>query len=164
MDVNNKTMSFFSHKKRFSVFAQVIKFWKYYGKSKNKFSNFLSYRGPKRFVGREDFQIWSQNWVWIIFYSYFGQKKNTQKRWNCDPGLFWRFFGQNVFKLNSGIMFRILSSRRTFSTAIWKRIWKFNFWLPLVFSKFYILCANRKSSFYERKMKLFCYSRPMARD
>ena len=40
---------------------------------------------------------------------------------------------------------------------------KFYFWLLLVFSKFYILCANKKKVLWE-KTALFCYSHPMALD
>ena len=31
-------------------------------------------------------------------------------------------------------------------------------WLPIVFLKLYLLCANLKGSFYGRKIALFCYS------
>ena len=76
-DVNNEIMSFFI-KTAFSIRAQEIKFWKYYGKSKNKFLIPLSYWGSKRFASMRRLQIWSQNWAWIIVDPYFGRKKTSK--------------------------------------------------------------------------------------
>ena len=45
-DVNNKTVSFFSHKTAFSVRAQEIKFCKYYGKPFFNFLNIGNLKGP----------------------------------------------------------------------------------------------------------------------
>ena len=58
----------------FSVRAQEIKFSKYYGKPKNTFSSPLSYWRSKSFALMRGFQVWPQNWVWIISDPYFGRK------------------------------------------------------------------------------------------
>ena len=58
----------------FSVRAQEIKFSKYYGKPKNTFSSPLSYWRSKSFALMRGFQVWPQNWAWIIFDPYFGRK------------------------------------------------------------------------------------------
>ena len=63
------------------------------------------------------FQIWSQNWVWIIFDSFLAEKQ-PKNRSNNNFGLFVLFFGQDMdqilSKLNSEATFEILSSMRTF--------------------------------------------------
>ena len=84
-------MSFFVHKSCFfsSAYKTCLKLWKYYAKAKDRFSIPLSCWGSKMFALIRRFQIWSQNWVWIVFDPHFGRKKNTtQKSWKL---IFWYY-------------------------------------------------------------------------
>ena len=77
-----------------------MKFWKYYGKPKSIFSFPLSYWGCKRFALMRGFQIWSQNWVWILFDPYIDQK-TVEIYQNCDLNVFCCFsakLGSNIIK------------------------------------------------------------------
>ena len=152
-------MSFFSHNNRFSVRAQEIKFWKYYGKPKNKFSNFhfifevqnvridgsipnmvleLSLKIFYPYLGRKHAQISLKSDSWPIFTFFFA------KLWvNC----YW-----------SSILRPYLESSHqdeSFRPPIWKKIWKFIFLLPMVFLEFHLLCENRKSIFMGYKWYSF---------
>ena len=99
----------------------------------------------------------SQNWVWIIFDPCFGKKTTTENRWNLDSGLCWRFFVAKewVKYYPNSILRPYLESfhqGEPVTSPIWKRDW---FFLSLVFSKFYLLCTNQKSSSYGRKWHCF---------
>ena len=93
----------------------------------------------------------SQNLDGIIFDSCFGRQtvkidKNREfNNFSCTLG---QNRGQILSKLNSESTFGIPSSKRCFLTPNMLAGLRLYYRLPLVFSKFYLLCENQKSSFY----------------
>ena len=71
--------------------------------------------------------------------------------------------GQVLSKLNFETIFEILSSRRIFKTSNMKAGLIFFFLLPVVFSKFNLVCEPKKAVLGD-EMTSFRYSHPMARD
>ena len=130
--------------------AQEIKHLKYYSNPRNRFSIPLSYWGFKRFAVIRGFQIWSQRGVWIIFDPNIGKKSiKIDENWDFDDIL--SFFDKLGIKYHPNPFLRpYLDSPHQgehFRPPIWKQDWKFTFWLPMVFSKFYLLCMSKKAVF-----------------
>ena len=143
-------MSFFSHKIVFLIRTQDVTFWEYQVRQKNIILIRHSYVGLKRITLMRGFRMRSQNWAWIMFDPCFN-RRYPRSSWTRDYGIFWRFFGQHmgqiICKFNSETIFRIPSSRRSFSSPNMNVGLKLCCWHHLVFLKLYILCANQKGSF-----------------
>ena len=139
-----KTVFFlFAHKR--SSFENT-----YYGKPKNKFLIGPSYWRSKGFVFMTGLGIWSQNWVWIIFDPYFGQKntkKSLKSRFRSIVTVSGQNMGQILSKRNSDTRFGIHSSRGTLEIPNRKR----DYFSIVFFSKFGLLCADQKCSFIGEK-------------
>ena len=95
------------------------------------------------------FKIWSQNWVWIIFDPRFGRKTIKMDQ-NCDFNDFFfarigvKYYPNSILRSYLEFFYKGKSS----SQPILERDWKF---IPVIFSKKLIWCANRKSSFSWKK-------------
>ena len=107
-------------------------------------------------------QIWSQNWAWNIFDSCFGRTtvKIDQDRDFNDFVFFFTKIGLKYYpssilwtNLNTLIKTKLLNPQ----------IEIFFYLLPIVFSKFYFLCANEKAVFMEEKRYCFVIHIPWHR-
>ena len=122
----------------------------------NKFPIPLSHWRSKKFALMRGSQIWSENWVWIIYDKYFGRKalKIDHNRNSNDflvvirppwgSNIFQTQFWDNIF--NPLINANILDPNMKAGLKI--------YWVPLVLSKFYLWCANQRSIGWRTKEAL----------
>ena len=157
-DVNNKTMPFFYHKDCFFGSRTRHKIMKILWEVKNTLSNFLSYWVSKRFVSvpKRILHLVSELRLDNILPLFW--PKNCPKIVEIAIMIYFDGFFAKTWAIFG------IPSRRTFWTPNMKDNLKIYFFDSIVFSKFCLLSANRKSSFYGRKMSLISYSHPMARD
>ena len=104
------------------------------------------------------FQIWTHNWVWIVFDPYIGRKPSKWTRIVISTVFCCCFLAKiGVKYYPNPILKPYLKSPHqceSFKPTTWKWHYKFIVCLPKVFSKFYPLCANRKSYCWGGGVKL----------